>query len=69
MSKQAHRAAINHDFERGYYRAVAVLLREEGCVTTHVMSLFGQGGDVRHADGEDIELFRAHGLVTKHSGE
>lgn len=48
---------------RGYYAAVAVLLREEGCVTSSVMSLYRQGGGAEFADEADTELFRAHGLT------
>lgn len=50
-------------FARGYYAAVAVLLREEGCVTSSVMSLYRQGGGAEFADEADTELFRAHGLA------
>lgn len=48
---------------RGYYCAVAVLLREAGCVTTEVRSLYEQGGSPEHADAEDAILFRQHGLL------
>lgn len=48
---------------RGYFCAVAVLLREEGAVTPAVKSLFDQGGSALKADVEDQELFRAHGLM------
>jgi len=47
---------------RGYYCAVAVLLREAGSVTTEVRSLYEQGGDPAQADPHDVELFEAHGL-------
>jgi hypothetical protein len=49
---------------RGYYCAVAALLREGGCVDTNVRSLFNQGGDPELAASEDIALFREHGLMT-----
>lgn len=48
---------------RGYFCAVAVLLREEGSVTPTVKSLFDQGGNALEADVEDQELFRDHGLM------
>ncbi len=55
------------EFTRGYYCAVAVMLREDGSVTTSVRSLFNQGGDEKTifaaADADDIELFREYGLL------
>ncbi len=54
------------EWSRGYYCAVAVLLRETGCASSEVRSLFEQGGGVEHADPEDVELFREHGLLPKH---
>lgn len=48
---------------KGYYCAVAVLLREEGHVTPAVRSLFDQGGGAENADPDDISLFREHGLL------
>lgn len=56
-------AAAATQWSRGYYCAVAVLLRVEGCVTADVRDLFNQGGGAAHADQEDIELFRQHGLM------
>jgi spermidine synthase len=53
----------NGDFERGYYCAVATLLREEGVATTQVESIFSQGGDPDKADQIDKDLFREHGLL------
>lgn len=50
-------------WNRGYYCAVAVLLRETGTVDTNVKSLFEQGGRPELADDEDQELFRNHGLM------
>lgn len=55
---------INKDFARGYFCAVAVLLREEGCVTPQVRRLFRQGGDARLADEADCELFTEYGLLS-----
>lgn len=56
-------AGNQDDFSRGYYCAVAVLLREWGDVNTDVRSLFSQGGDPTKADLCDQELFREHGLM------
>ncbi len=50
-----------HDFERGFFCAVAVLLREGD--TQQARSLFKQGGNPMHADDCDIEVFRQHGLL------
>ena len=44
------------DFERGYYCAIAALLREEGCVTSQIKSLFNAGGDFNKADPEDFGI-------------
>ncbi|CAN7781142.1 hypothetical protein LJR296_008012 [Cupriavidus necator] len=52
-----------NDWERGYFCAVAVLLREEGSATTAVRSLFAQGGDSTKSDPQDLALFRQHGLI------
>lgn len=57
--------ATKDDFARGYFCAVAVLLRETGCPDTHIRSLFSQGGDAAKADAEDVELFTQHGLLTQ----
>jgi hypothetical protein len=40
-----------------------VLLRESGCVTAEVRALYEQGGNPEHADAEDAQLFREHGLM------
>lgn len=53
------------EFSRGYYCAVAVLLREVGVVTTDVRNLFQQGGNPLLADSDDVALFRQHGLIDK----
>lgn len=55
------------EWSRGYYCAVAVLLREAGAVTPDVRSLFDAGGGHEYADSEDAELFREHGLVPPNS--
>lgn len=54
------------DFERGFFCAVAVLLRESGVATTDVRNLFASGGGVlgaAQADPEDRALFIEHGLM------
>lgn len=51
------------EWSRGYYCAVAVLLRESGCVTPEVRSLYQQGGQPQHADPDDAALFEEHGLT------
>ena len=56
------------EWSRGYYCAVAVLLRESGTVTPDVRSLFDAGGGHEHADAEDMGLFREHGLVPHNAG-
>lgn len=54
----------NNDFARGYFCAVAALLREEGAVTTQVRDLFNQGGDAENlADECDKELFTEYELL------
>lgn len=49
------------DFNRGFYCAVAALIREG--FEQQARSLFTQGGNPLHADDCDIELFRRHGLL------
>lgn len=53
----------HREWIRGYYCAVAVLLRESGAVTPDVQSLFDAGGGQEYADAEDIALFREYGLM------
>jgi hypothetical protein len=55
---------MNREWSRGYFCAVAVLLREAGCVTPEVRSLYEQGGHPEHADADDAALFLQHGLKT-----
>ena len=54
--------STTNDFERGYFCAVATLLKETGDADAMVKSLFS-GGNWRNADKEDIELFKEHGLL------
>lgn len=55
--------AVNDEWARGYYCAVAALLRVERCVTNDVRDLFAHGGCAERADPEDMALFRQHGLM------
>lgn len=50
-------------WNRGYYCAVAQALKEEGCASTLIRSLFLAGGDPNLADPSDVELFIEHGLM------
>lgn len=63
FTQQAQETTSDTARARGYYAAVAVLLREAGVVTTEVQSLFAQGGGVEHCDPDDAQLFRVHGLL------
>lgn len=56
------KAAPRSEWARGWYCAVAVLLREEGAVTPSVLMLYETGGNAADADPEDQQLFREHGL-------
>jgi hypothetical protein len=51
------------DFARGYFCAVAVLLRLEGTVDANVRELFVAGGHGVGADPEDVALFVTHKLI------
>lgn len=53
----------DHEWSKGYYCAVAALLREAGCVTPDVRLLFKQGSGAEYADNADAALFRSHGLI------
>ena len=56
-------AQAQNDFSRGYFCAVATLLRMEGRANTDVRDLFRCGGKPELADEEDKQLFREHGLM------
>jgi hypothetical protein len=64
-SSKATGPARPDEWLRGYFCAVAALLREEGASTSSVASLFRQGGDWRKAAPFDVELFEQHGLITR----
>lgn len=51
------------DFERGYFHAVATLLREAGTVTPAIHSLFSGSERPESADPEDVAVFEQHGLM------
>jgi len=62
---------LSGDFERGFFCAVAVYIKEscqENVYDTMAQSLFRQGGDWKNADPQDIEVFRSHGLI-QHNDE
>lgn len=52
------------EFARGFFCAVATLLKEDG-PTTSVRSLLRQGGDVMNADEDDFDLFLNTGLIDR----
>ena len=53
----------SHEFERGYFCALAALVRYDGWVTAISEELFAAGGDWRHADEEDIQTLKDVGLI------
>ena len=55
--------ARDRDFARGYYCAVAALLAMDGAASTQVTELARMGGNMAHADAEDLERLRAAGLA------
>ena len=57
------------DWLRGYYCAVAIMLREAGAVTPEILSLYRQGGDAARADPSDVMLFRNYGLMQSPKGK
>ena len=63
FARSRSNAGLGSEWERGYYCAVAALLREEGHLTTAVRSLYAQGGNACAADAEDKALFVQHGLM------
>jgi len=64
LRKREHHQKDAKQWESGYYCAVALLLRECGCVTTEVRSLFDQGSwSVEHIDTDDAALFIEHKLL------
>lgn len=50
-------------WQRGYFCAVAALIRQNGVVTTDALELFKAGGDATKADECDQEIFRKTGLM------
>lgn len=51
------------DWARGYFCAVAQMIRIEGKTSTTTEELFKAGGDSVFADPEDRTIFREHGLI------
>ncbi len=48
---------------RGYFSAVAALLRLEGRVTPAVRTPILRRAGIHQAESDDVTLFRAHGLL------
>lgn len=62
-SERPKTAPASSAWLRGYFCAVAALLRSEGAATSAVRELFRSGGDWRLADPDDIAMFEQHGLT------
>lgn len=60
-------SVVSRDFARGYFCAVAVMLRKEGHATTAIRELFGEGGNWLLADECDRDLFVTSGLAATSS--
>jgi len=66
MKKEQLALAENRGWRRGFFCAVAVLLKQTchpGISTPDLTSLFKAGGDWKDADPEDVKTFREHGLI------
>ncbi|MEY2153065.1 hypothetical protein AB7849_19325 [Rhodanobacter sp. 115] len=68
MRRTGRRMGNSAEWCCGYFTAVALLLRQEGAVTTEVRELFAMGGPVDHAHPDDIALFQEYGLMPVTSG-
>jgi hypothetical protein len=62
-SNKQQRHQRERDRNKGYYCAVATLLRMEGCVGTQIKALFRAGGDLDGIDEDDLQLFTENGLT------
>ena len=51
------------DFNRGYFCAIAALIKIEGLVSTAAKELFNAGENPERADDDDFEIFVEHGLL------
>lgn len=72
MPNESNAGERKHEWERGYFCAVAVYLKNnfvEVCFDSFIEEMFKAGGDWRNADPEDIATFRAHGLLSAQSNE
>lgn len=69
VGRLRRRAMAIDEWSRGYYCAVAILLRESGCVTPEVRSLYRQGSRPQHAHPDDTALFEEHGLTPNTEGK
>ena len=59
------------DFNRGYFCAIAALIKFEGLVSTAAKELFDAGANPTCADSDDFEVFVEYGLIfeKKRDGE
>ena len=51
------------DFNRGYFCAIAKLVKIEGLVSAAAKELFNAGENPASADDDDFEIFVEHGLL------
>ena len=51
------------DFNRGYFCAIAKLVKIEGLVSAAAKELFNAGENPARADDDDFEVFVEHGLL------
>ena len=51
------------DFNRGYFCAIAALIKIEGLVSATTKELFNAGTNPTCADDEDFEIFVKYGLT------
>lgn len=51
------------DFNRGYFCAIAALIKSEGQVNTIAKELFDAGTNPACADDGDFQVFIEHGLI------
>ena len=53
------------DFNRGYFCAIAKLIKIEGLVSAAAKELFSAGENPARADDDDFEVFVEHGLLCR----
>jgi len=64
MDNKPIRANDTKDWERGYFCAIAMYLKERGTVDAIGRDLYHAGGDPSNADREDLDVFIECGLYT-----